>query len=128
MSGLNGTVRFNISGNGSWANITPGMRMGCVCCGAKFKALEIAVEFMEHDVCPDCILSGPQEMARRIHEEITKTRKGWEWTIPLLTRIAKQLEKAESILDIKGGIFALKISEAYLDVQGPSKRRARKAA
>ena len=56
------------------------------------------MEFMECDVCPDCIL------------------------------FAKRLEKAESILDIEGGIFALKISEAYRDVQGPSKRRSGKAA
>jgi hypothetical protein len=88
--------------------------------------LEITVEFMECDVCPDCILSGPKEMARRIRKSLPKERE--EWTIPLLTRIAKRLEKAESILDIEGGIFALKISEAYRDVQGPSKRRSGKAA
>ena len=128
MGGLKGTVRFNISGNGAWADVTPGMGMECVCCDARFKALEIAVEFMEHDVCPDCIISGPKEMAKRIHERITKTRKGKEWTVPLLTRIAKRLEKAESILDIEGGIFALKISEAYRDIQGTPKRRTRKAA
>jgi hypothetical protein len=41
--------------------------------------------------------------------------------------VQKRLGKAEFILDIERGIFALKISEAYRDLQGPSKRRSGKA-
>ncbi len=125
-TGLRGAVRLNICGNGAYVNATPGMEMECLCCGANFKALAITVEFMEHDVCPDCILSGPKEMAKRIKKQITKGVEGW--TIPLLTRIVKRLEKAESILDIDGGIFALKIAEAYRELGKPGPKRARKGA
>ncbi len=116
---------FGICGTGTFTIIEPGLKQECVCCGKNFKTWEIVVELFEYDVvCPECILAGPKEMARRIRtdripiaiEAIEKDEIN-AWHPPYLMRIAKILEEKESIADFSGGIFAVKIAEAYREIQ-----------
>jgi hypothetical protein len=124
-SRIAGKRAFGICGNGTFTDLTRGLKEECVCCGKKFKTLEIVVELFEFDVvCPDCILSGPKEMAQRIrNERIPIAIQAMEkdaingWVVSYLTRIAKLLEGKESIADFPDGIFAVKIAEAYREIQ-----------
>jgi hypothetical protein len=116
MSGLRGRVGFAIAdGNSEVSYVLPETRLQCVCCGARFRAGEVYIGFMGHDICEDCVLSGPKEMARRIRERLPKEKM--EWVIKLLKRIARSLDKKESTADVPGGIYAVKVAEALREVR-----------
>ena len=116
---------IGICGNGNFTDHIPG-KEECLCCGKKFMCGEIAIELFEYDiVCPDCILSGPEKMAQHIRDkgipiQIKKAEKEdttAAWHIAYLTQIANTLEGKKSITDFPRGIFAVKIAEAYREIQ-----------
>lgn len=115
-------LEFAVFGSGGITNPKPGSSAKCAFCGEGFRFLEVAIEFLENEVCPTCVLAGPKEMARRIREHSSECTDEWEFK--MLQRWAVRLEKKESIADIRGGIFAVKIAEAYREVS--NRRKARK--
>lgn len=84
-------------------------------------------------LCADCLLSSPAELAAKIRTragEILRkpnTRRKQRIEAEGMIEFAGELEKVGSLKDLPGGIMAVKIGEAYREIDGPS-TRGRKAA
>ncbi len=117
---------FGIAGNGESCSIAVGARFKCMVCGKRFTALEAMIEFMGEDCCPSCILAGPQGMAARMRKEADRARAKGAWYADEFIRIAAKLDKAKSFAGVEGGTLAVKIAEAYREIQARP-TRGRKA-
>ena len=91
------------------------------------------VFYFDSPLCADCLLSSPAELAGKI-----RTRAGGILRKPNIRRkqrieaegmieFAGELEKVGSLKDLPSGIMAVKIGEAYREIDGDP-RRGRKAA
>lgn len=84
-------------------------------------------------LCADCLLSSPAELAAKIRTKAEKillkpnTRRKQRNEAEGMIEFAGELEKVGSLKDLPGGIMAVKIGEAYREIDGRP-GRGRKAA
>lgn len=85
-------------------------------------------------LCGDCLLSSPAELAAKIRilagEILRKpnTRRKQRVEAEGMIEFAGELEKVGSLKDLPGGVMAVKIGEAYREIEKPRPQRTRKAA
>jgi hypothetical protein len=85
-------------------------------------------------LCADCLLSSPAELAAKIRvragEILRKpnTRRKQRVEAEGMIEFAGELEKVGDLRDLPGGIMAVKIGEAYREIEKPRPHRAGKAA
>jgi hypothetical protein len=124
----------------------------CNACGRRYKHHDVPVPFSgwrgeEHGeeyaqdgvsyfygpLCGDCLLSSPAELAGKIRakaEQILRkpnTRRKQRVEAEGMIEFAGELEKVGDLRDLPGGIMAVKIGEAYREIEGHP-GRGRKAA
>jgi hypothetical protein len=86
------------------------------------------------NLCADCLLSPPAELAAKIRTlagEILREpniRRKQRVEAERMIEFAGELEKVDSIRDLPGGIMAIKIAEAYREIEKPRSHRTHKAA
>jgi hypothetical protein len=103
--------------------------------GAKYGPVfaQDGVHYGEGFLCADCILSSPVELAGKIRTRAgavlrkPNTRRKQRVEAEGMIELAGELEKVGSLKDLPGGIMAVKIGEAYREIEGHP-RRTRKAA
>ncbi len=84
-------------------------------------------------LCADCLLSSPAELAAKIRTKAEKilrkptTRRKQRIEAEGMIEFAGELEKVGDLRDLPGGIMAVKIGEAYREIDGHP-RRGSKAA
>ena len=103
--------------------------------GAKYGSpfAEDGVHYGEGYLCADCILSSPAELAAKFRsrgEKILRKPRNKEQRVEAegMIELAGELEKVRDLRDLPGGIMAVKIGEAYQEIEKPRPHRARKAA
>lgn len=85
-------------------------------------------------LCGDCLLFSPAELAAKIRTLAGKilrkpnTRRKQRVEAEGMIEFAGELEKVGSLKDLPGGIMAVKIGEAYREMEKPRPQRVRKAA
>ena len=85
-------------------------------------------------LCGDCLLSSPAELAAKIRTKAEKIlrkpnlRRKQRVEAERMVEFAGELEKVGNLKDLPGGIMAVKIGEAYREIEKPRPQRAGKAA
>ncbi len=85
-------------------------------------------------LCSDCILSSPAGLAAKIRAragEILRRkniRRNQRVEAERMIDFVVRFEKVGSLKDLPGGIMAVKIGEAYREIEKPRPQRNRKAA
>jgi hypothetical protein len=85
-------------------------------------------------LCADCILSSPADLAGKIRAKAEKilrkpsTRRKQRVEAEGMIEFAGELEKVGDLRELDGGIMAVKIGEAYREIEKPRPHRDRKAA
>lgn len=83
-------------------------------------------------LCADCLLSSPAELAAKIRTKAEKIlrkpniRRKQRIEAEMMVEFVGELEKVGSLKDLDGGIMAVKIGEAYRELD--DRKRTRKAA
>jgi hypothetical protein len=88
---------------------------------------EDGVHYFYGVLCADCLLSSPAELAAKIRTKAEKilrkpnTRRKQRNEAEGMIEFAGELEKVGSLKDLPGGIMAVKIGEAYREIDGHPK-------
>jgi hypothetical protein len=98
--------------------------------GAEYgeKYAEEGVFYFHGPLCADCLLSSPAELAGKIRtragEILRKSNTRGKQRIEAegMIEFSGELEKVGSLKDLPGGIMAVKIGEAYREIDGHPRR------
>ena len=147
MRKLSMDISFNFEGDSSSSHPV------CGVCRRRYRDHDIPVPFMGwrgveygekyamHGVfyffgvlCADCLLSSPAELAAKIRTRAgailrrPNTRRKQRVEAEGMIEFAGELDKVRDLRELPGGIMAVKIGEAYQEIEKPRPHRNRKAA